>query len=278
MEALLGAPTGVLPAAPDEAARALAARYAYPSSVAEGRPWVRANTATSLDGAVSGADGRSASVSGTVDKQVFGVLRGLADVVLVGAGTARTEGYGPVRPHRVLGPERARAGRRTAAVLVQVTRSGRVEAGRGMFDEPGAALVAVPGGDEAARARAVGTAGEDRVLVCGGGDHGGTDRGGTDHGGVDLADLLDRLARRGLTRVLCEGGPELLGALAAADLLDELCLTTSPVLVAGDGARAVTGAAGDPRGFSLAGLLHAEGTLLARWVRDRGTVPDEQDA
>lgn len=260
MEALLGAPTGALPADAEEAARALAARYAYPASAPKGMPWVRANMATSLDGAVSGTDGRSASVSGTVDKQVFGVLRGLADVVLVGAGTARTEGYGPVRAHRVLGPDRAGAGRREAAVLVQVTRSGRVETGRGMFDEPGAALVALPSGDDAALARAVDAAGEDRVLVCG----------DVDHGGTDLADLLDRLARRGLTRVLCEGGPALLGALAAADLLDELCLTTSPVVVAGEGARAVTGAAGDPLGFVLAGLLHADGTLLARWVRERG--------
>lgn len=214
---------------------------------------------TSLDGAVSGADGRSASVSGAADKHVFGVLRGLADVVLVGAGTARTEGYGPARPHRVLGRDRRDAGRRDAAVVVQVTRSGRVERGRGMFEEPGGALVALPAGDADARARAVAAAGEDAVLLAGHADRGGT----------DLADLLRQLAGRGLTRVLCEGGPALLGALAEADLLDELCLTTSPVLVAGDGARAVVGPPVDPRGFSLAGLLHEDGTLLARWVRER---------
>ena len=239
--------------------RALAAHYAYPSTTGQGRAWVRANMATSLDGAVSGADGRSASVSGDADKQVFRVLRGLADVVLVGAGTARTEGYGPARPHPLLAAARREKGRREAAVVVQVTRSGSVQAGRGMFDTPGAALVAMPAGDDEAQARAVAVAGEDAVLLAG---H-------VERGGTDLADLLDSLAGRGLTRVLCEGGPTLLGALAGADLLDELCLTPSPVVVAGDGARPVLGDAVDPRGYDLRGLVRADSTLMARWVRAR---------
>ena len=250
---------GPLPSDETDAALALGAHYAYPASVADGRAWVRANMVTSLDGSVTGADGRSASVSGTADKQVFRVLRGLADVVLVGAGTARTEGYGPARPHPAFARARRDAGRREAAVVVQVTRSGVVASGRGMFDATGAALVALPAGDDEAYRRAVATAGADGVLLAG---H-------VDDGGTDLADLLARLADRRLTRVLCEGGPALLGAMAAADLLDELCLTTSPVLVAGGGNRSVVGAGVDPLRFGLAGLLHADGTLLARWERRR---------
>jgi len=259
LDVLIGAARGPLPSAEQDAVRVLGEHYAYPRSASEGRPWVRANMATSLDGAVSAADGRSASVSGEADKQVFRVLRGLADVVLVGAGTARTEGYGPARPHPLLAAARREQGRREAAVVVQVTRSGSVQAGRGMFEAPGAALVAMPAGDDEAHARAVAVAGEDAVLLVG---H-------VEGSGTDLADLLDRLAGRGLTRVLCEGGPTLLGALTAADLLDELCLTTSPVVVAGDGARAVVADAVDPRGYDLRGLIRAESTLLARWVRDR---------
>ncbi len=259
MEVLRGGPPGPLPDAGPEQVGALAALYAYPPSVGPARAWVRANMVTSLDGAVSGDDGRAASVSTEADKRVFHVLRGLADVVLVGAGTARTERYGPADPHPGLAADRRAQGRREAAVVVQVTRSGRVQDGGGMFDRPGDALVALPAGDDEARARAVASAGEDAVLLAG---H-------VDRGGTDLADLLAQLAARGLTRVLCEGGPALLGALARADLLDELCLTTSPVLVAGGGPRAVVGDGVDPLRYRLDGLLHEDGTLLARWVRDR---------
>jgi riboflavin biosynthesis pyrimidine reductase len=254
LQVLLG-PGAVEPARVDrDDVDALATSYAYPQD-----RWVRANMVTSLDGAVTGSDGRSGSVSSEVDREVFRVLRGLADVVLVGAGTARAEGYGPAKVNDDLVTGRRARGARDAAVVVQVTRSGRVEAGRGMFEEPGAALVVLPDGDPQAHDRAVAAAGPDAVLRAG---H-------VDRGGVDLAAALAALAGRGLTRVLCEGGPALLGDLAAADLLDELCLTTSPALVSGDASRAVTGDGVDPRAFELAGLMHQDSTLLARWVRDR---------
>lgn len=234
---------------------ALADLYAYPE-----RPWVRANMVASLDGAATDGEGRSGGISSSVDKAVFRVLRGLADVVLVGAGTARAEGYGPASPQEWAADARAAAGRPAAAVVAQVTRSGRVETGRGMFDAPGRALVVMPDGDREALDRAREAAGEDAVVLAG---H-------VDHGGTDLAAAVAALAERGLTRVLCEGGPALLGALATADLLDELCLTTSPALVASDASRVMTGDLPEPRPMALAHLLHAESSLLARWVRDRG--------
>lgn len=245
---------------PDSDTAALAALYPYPDSVSGGdaRPWVRANMVSSVDGASAGDDGRSASVSSDVDKAVFRLLRGLADVVLVGAGTARAEGYGPASPHPDLARSRRDAGRREAAVVVQVSRSGTVETGRGMFDGDGG-LVLMAAGDDEALARARTSAGADRVLVAG---H-------VDDGGVDLADGLAQLASRGLTRVLCEGGPSLLGRLVADDLLDELCLTTSPTLVSSDADRVVTGPGVDGRDLVCEGLLHADATLLARWVRRR---------
>lgn len=238
---------------------AVAEAYDWPRPVPGRGTWVRANMVASLDGATAGGDGRSGTISSTVDRRVFRVLRGLADVVLIGAGTARTEGYGPASVNRDLLDRRRERGSADAAVVVQVSRSGRVETGRGMFDGPRPGLVVMADGDADALARARAAAGADRVLVAG----------QVGDGGVDLAGALEQLAARGLTRVLCEGGPALLGALAAADLLDELCLTTSPTLVAGDAARAVTGDLVDPRAYRLAGLLHQGSTLLARWVRDR---------
>jgi riboflavin biosynthesis pyrimidine reductase len=84
-------------------------------------------------------------------------------------------------------------------------------------------------------------------------------------GRVDLPAALDALAARGLGRVLCEGGPSLLAGLVAAGRLDELCLTVSPQLVAGDGPRILTGAEIDAR-FSLGHLLEADSVLFARYV------------
>src|SRR5262249_46727695 len=76
---------------------ALAALYAYPDPGVPRGCWVRANMVASVDGAAT-LDGRAGGLSGEADEQVFAMLRALADVILVGAGTARAEGYGPVRP------------------------------------------------------------------------------------------------------------------------------------------------------------------------------------
>lgn len=64
----------------------LAAVYAYPDQVNRGRPWLRANMVAGLDGGAR-LDGLSEGLSSSADKRIFGVLRALADVVLVGAET-----------------------------------------------------------------------------------------------------------------------------------------------------------------------------------------------
>ena len=96
------------------------------------------------------------------------------------------------------------------------------------------------------------------------------------HGGFDgdadvviggPRELVAELRARGLRRMLCEGGPELLGSLVDADLVDELCLTTSPLIVGGDGPRIVTGASAVRR-MRLAHLLSEDDALFARYVRE----------
>ena len=105
----------------------LAALYAYPPAGDQGvaRPWVRANMVASTDGAAS-ADGRSGGLSGRADKEIFGLLRSLADVVLVGAGTARAEHYRPAQTASIR-PE-LRTGR-TATPPIAVI-SGRLDLDR----------------------------------------------------------------------------------------------------------------------------------------------------
>ena len=68
--------------------------YGYPADL--DRVWLRANFIASLDGAAT-VGGKTGALGGPGDRAVFGVLRELADVILVGAGTVRIEGYSGAR-------------------------------------------------------------------------------------------------------------------------------------------------------------------------------------
>ncbi|MBC7291950.1 MAG: dihydrofolate reductase family protein [Actinotalea sp.] len=242
-------PPGHAPIAPDPAEASLTRLYAYPP----GR-WVRANMIASLDGAATGADGRSGSINGAADHRVFEVLRGLADVILVGAGTARAERYrGPRTPERLL-PVRRALGLPDHPPLAVVTRRGDLPAAL-LDDEPRPWVFTVPEAPFLGHLRA----------------HLPKDRLHLHPGGVDPHRVLGTLAEAGLPHVLCEGGPRLLADLVTADLLDELCLTQAPAVVAGDATRVVHGGPwADPaRAAHPAHLLHADGVLLGRWVLAR---------
>jgi riboflavin biosynthesis pyrimidine reductase len=240
----------------DDAEPVLADLYAYPPDAqeAESRRWVRANMVATLDGAAYGHDRRTGSINSAADFRVFVALRALADVVLVGAGTVRDEGYGLPRVRPALAARRAAAGQAPAPALAMVTRSGRVPEDQGLFDGDDQALVVTcAAAGEPALSRLRDLAGHDGVLVAG-------------DEAVDLSLTLELLADRGLTRVLCEGGPTLLTALADAGLLDELCLTWTPTLVGGGASRILGGPVLDVS-MQLDHLLHADGTLVGRWTR-----------
>jgi riboflavin biosynthesis pyrimidine reductase len=209
-----------------------------------GRPWVAVNMITSADGATA-VSGRSGPLGGPADKAVFATLRSSADVVLVGAGTARAEDYGPARnrPDGTAGPR-----------LAVVTRSGRLDPGARLFSG-GHPIVVTCAACPADRRDAL--AGVAEVVVAGDDD-------------VDLAGALGALADRSAGVVLCEGGPSLNADLIAADLVDEWCLTLAPVLAAGESARAASGPTPpSPRALRLAHLLEADGLLFARYLRER---------
>jgi len=201
-----------------------------------------------LDGATAGPDGRSRSISSDVDRVVFDVLRGLADVVLVGAGTARTEGYGPLAAKPEFAARRLAAGQWPAPALALVTRSGKLPDHPDLFTGPDAAWVVTCSTADVDALR--GVAGE-RLLVAGEDD-------------VDPVLAVAQLAARGMRRVLLEGGPTLLARTVAAGRVDELCLTWTPLLAGGESARVAHGEVAGLR-TSNAHLVECEGTLLSRW-------------
>lgn len=236
----------------DEAA--LEQLYAYPDTST--RSWVRANMVATLDGAAMGNDGRTASINTEPDRVVYTLLRDLADVVLVGAGTARIEGYR--RPARRSGDraERALAQGRTAhPELAVVSRGANVPPllAAPAADRGGVLLITCAAAGPQALARAREVLGADRVVIAGEDE-------------VDLPLAVTVLHERGLARVLCEGGPQLLADVAASGVLDEMCHTVVPVLAGGVAPRITEGTPADldlrPRL-----ILESNGTLLHRWVR-----------
>jgi len=236
---------------PEAGEPALHDLYAHPAPRPGRRSAVRANMIATVDGSAQGPDGRSRSINGPADWRVFRVMRAVADVVLVGAGTARAEQYTPLPVPGDLRDARAARGQAPDLALALVTASGELPPGLRGTDRP-PYVVTVGANPRLAELRA--ELGADRVLVTG--DH-----------DVDLAGALAALAERGLTRVLAEGGPRLLTDLVRADLVDELCLTTSPLLVGGPGLRAVAGPQWlAPLPARPAHLLHHDGMLLGRWV------------
>ncbi|MGO1048691.1 pyrimidine reductase family protein [Crossiella sp. CA198] len=234
-------------------ASGLEARYAYPEDLA--RPWVRVNFVSSVDGAVT-VDGRSRGLGTELDKEIFLLSRDLADVILVGLRTALIEGYAGAKPGAERRARRARHGLSATPPIALVTASCALEPESPLLtDTRVPPLVFTCASAPADRRQALAGAGAEVVLT-------GEDT-------VDLTRVLAELDERGLRRVDCEGGPTLFGSMIAADLVDELCLTVSPLLAAGDAARIAHGAHPDrPLPLRLVSVLHEEHALFLRYLRD----------
>lgn len=224
-----------------------------PAGPHPGRPYVRVNFVSSVDGAVT-HNGKSGDLGGPGDRAVFRVLRGLADIVLVGARTALTEGYRQPQPDEVFAALRERDGQTPAPALGLVSRSLNIPADYPPLSDPDTVIFACASAPTDRR-QALTDAGA-TIVDCG-------------DDTVEL-ELVVRVCReRGRSRVLCEGGPSLLGNLIAADLVDELCHTTSPVLAGGDAGRIAHG----PQIATLRSMRPAEiltdddGFVYTRWLR-----------
>jgi riboflavin biosynthesis pyrimidine reductase len=215
-------------------------------------PWLRMNFISSLDGAAT-QDGVSAGLGNADDKLVFDTLRLLTDVILVGAGTVRAEGYGGVRAEPADAAWRAERGLAAQPALAIVSARLEISPSHPFFtDAVVRPIVVTHAGSPVDRRAALAEVAD--VLVC------GTDA-------VDLRLMRAELAARGLAQVLCEGGPHLFGALIEAGCVDELCLTLSPMLEGGPAGRIARGGAQTTRRMSLTHALPAGDMLFLRYTR-----------
>jgi riboflavin biosynthesis pyrimidine reductase len=242
INSLLPVTTGAM----DDAA--IAAHY----SSGTGLPWLRVNFVSSVDGAVT-VDGKSGGLGGEADHRVFDILRRLCDVVLVASGTVKKEGYGAMVVDQASVDARVAAGLQPQPTFAIVSGSLDLDPASDVFQKaPVRPLVFTV--DSAPAHEALSEVAD--VIPCGART-------------LDPVQMVAELAERRLERIHCEGGPSLFGSLLAADVVDELCLTVSPLIVGGASGRIVHGDLPVPREMSLAGILRSESTLLLRYLRAR---------
>ncbi|MCU1676956.1 MAG: hypothetical protein JWM93_1714 [Frankiales bacterium] len=214
---------------------------------------VRVNFVTSIDGAAT-VGGLSEGLSGTADKRIFATLRTLADVVLVGAGTARAEGYGPAKANAQRREWRVAHGYAPVPPIAVVTGQADLDVTTRFFTEATTRPIVYT----------LASAPADRLAALSGVADVVTFEATT----VPVADLVADLVNRGLHRVLCEGGPHLFGDLLRAGIVDELDLTVSPLLAGGSLPRIVQGTElRAPQPMRLAQLLTEDGFLFLRYAR-----------
>jgi riboflavin biosynthesis pyrimidine reductase len=231
------------------------------------RPWILANMIASIDGAATDPTGRSAGLGGPADLRVFSAIRAVADIVLAGAGTVRTERYGPARLPPAQQEVRRRRGQPPRPRIAVVTRSLALDLDLPLFhdasDEYRPIVITTTAGLDRVRGHGGATAARDlamvaEIVVAG-------------ERSVDWGTALRALrttARAGV--VLVEGGPTTIAQLVAADLVDELCLTVSPQLVAGDALRILNGFNVDaPQRMTLDRVLLEDDYLFLRYLRAR---------
>lgn len=216
---------------PQAGEAALRKLYAHADST------VRVGMIQAANGAATGADGSSRSLNGPADLRILLVLRSLADVVLVGAQTARAESYGDITLPRDLAQAREAEGLPPTPALAIVTHTGQVPTDL----SPEHTWLITTSHSPAARLSGPWAS---RVLLA-----------GDKH--LDPAAAIAGLHEHDLTRVLCEGGPRVASQWAESRMVDDWCVTTSPHEGVGAAVPSFDGV--------ISHRLHGDGFRMERW-------------
>lgn len=203
--------------------------------LARARPYVISNFVTTLDGVVSlqekgHASGGDISGFSAEDRMVMGLLRAIADAVIVGSGTLGADRHAVWTPERIF-PRcadeyrrlRAALGKRGPPLMVVVSGSGRLDLRLPVFasGEMPALIVTTAAGAKRLRRRRVPGSVEIRAV-----------RGG---GAIRAKSIIDQVKQVVSGKLfLVEGGPRLLGDFFAEHLLDEQFLTLAPQVAGRD--------------------------------------------
>lgn len=227
----------------------LLARYTVPD---RSKPHLRVNFVTSLDGAAT-HNGLTAGLNNEADHQVFHTLRMLSDVVLVGAGTVRQEGYEDLRVTAEQSRWRTEQGLPAHPVMAVVSRSLDLDPAAPLFTSAPQRPVVFTTADAPVEQRRALAKVADVVTA-------GVDA-------VEPEQVVTELIDRGLPQILSEGGPVWFAAMIEAGVIDEMCLTLSPLLEGGPATRIARGGRQRSTPMSLVSTLQAEDMLILRYLR-----------
>lgn len=221
----------------------------------EDRPWMISSMVASLDGAVT-IDGSSGSIGSPADYAVLTALRTRADAVVVGAGTLRKEDYGPIQLSADARRRRLRRGQKELPLLAVASSKCDFDLSSPTWREPRRNRLYTTSSAAPERLDAMRETADLRVSETGGPF-------------VRPEAIVADLASDGLEVVLLEGGPTLNDHFAHADLIDELCLTFSPLLVGGSESIISGREFPRPLKMKLESAHTAEGMLFTRYLRSR---------
>jgi riboflavin biosynthesis pyrimidine reductase len=168
-----------------------------------GPDWVRLNLIGSVNGSAAGSDGTSETLTNPTDRAILRTIRDLSDVVVIGAASVRAEGY-YIPQH---------------STLAVVTGTGDFSGHRVRSAEGRAPLLVLC--PASASVRAAATLGATPHVIAEVPDT---------NGRLTPGDIHQTLRAAGYRSVVCEGGPSLAAQFVDAGVLDELCLTTAPIL------------------------------------------------
>lgn len=207
-----------------------------------GRPWVTMIMIESIDGAID-VDGVSGSLGGPADRDWFIAARRQSEAIIVGATTATVERYQP-----------------TTAPVAIITGSLSMDPAADLFvgapEQSQSLKPLLYTTTQAAQSRGQIFDGIAEVIDLG--------------DSVDPAAVLADLHQREISRVLLEGGPTVNGLFLSADLVDEVLLTLSPLVVGGDGPRLTRSQPLlPPARYTLDHVATADDLLFLRYLRAR---------
>lgn len=214
------------------------------------RPWVMLNMVESVDGATA-LKGSATGLNDPDDRRLFLALRSVADVVLMGAQTVRSEGLGPMRMSEEMLQHRAAAGLEGEPRLAVLSRSLDIEPEERIFSDPDRRpLLVVPKDADQGRMRQLEDVADFALTE-------------TDNGQA----VIEALSPAEV--VLCEGGPSVNSLLIAAGLIDEINLTLSPVFGLGSSKRLASRVEelDPPQELVLDRALTGDRSLFLRYVR-----------
>lgn len=214
-----------------------------------GRPWVMLNMVESVDGATA-VDGGASALNDRDDRRLFLALRAVADVVMNGAETVRSENLGPLKMSEEMARWRHRSGLAPLPEMVILTRSLDLDPEHRIFSKPDQRPTVITGTDvEPSRLKAVGEVA--KVVQV---------------DPLDGKEIISALAVHSV--ILCEGGPTINAQLISAEVVDEVNVTIAPKLALGDSKRIAAGPPlQPPLDMRLDRTLVGDESLFLRFVR-----------